>query len=419
MKSLFAIFSLVVCSSVFAQMIKYDDIATKTEVYDLIKGKTIIADVTKEYRHDLTVDGVTLNSGEIFAGLAIAETNLTGIVPVIGVTPAIKLYAPYAQGYYTTGLFSAIEIGNYYQMLFTQRMMLGSGAYFPNPSSIRFYDNLTTNALDKCITLQDYLNAGKPETIAGLLKGYIPCEGDSAINGSLRVTGTLSADGNLNVTNSNILAKNFSVVDGNVTAVGMTISSGHCNLQSANVERELSSQRFHIAADVSGGNVPFALTNFTFGGTYKEPKNNLYDYINEKIEKSASMNVTAQWDDWISEHEGELKSYPIRLQEMSRIYYPKRYECNVLNETTFPKSTKNEIILDPASDKPLDFKLVIAYSSNVPTFEIDSARFWRIVSDRPDAFSDFRPGVISILEFKQISSEAISVVRRDMQEIQR
>jgi hypothetical protein len=383
---------------------------------------TEVHKVTKEYRHDVAVENIKLNSGEMFAGLAIAQTNITGAVPVIGITPTLRLYAPYAQGHYTSGLFSAIEIGDYYQMLYSQRMMTGAAAYFPNLSAIRFYGDLTANELDTCKTLQDYFDEFNFENVARLLKGYIPTDGDSAINGSLRVTGTLASEGTIQITNANIIAKKFSVIDGNLTAVGMAITNGFCNLRAANIEHGLSSPIFHITTGEQPSRLDYAyyaLKNFTFGGSWRDPVNNLYDYINSKVNATVDHSVVDKVTEMVNSLEGELKSYPIVEPEADKVYAPELYKCHVLNERTFPadKSMTNSVAFLPPRNNPFDLRIVVNYTRDIPTFIFDSEHYWKLVSDRNDILTDFQVDVISVLDFKQIGKNTLAVTRRDMQEV--
>lgn len=372
-------------------------------------------EVTREYRHDIAVTNISLSSGEMFEGLALASTNLNNILPVIGETPALRVYAPHQQGWYTTGYFSAIEIGDYYQMLFAQRMMTGSAAYYPNPSSIRFYDDLTTNELDTCKSLQDYLDAASPDTVREMLEGYVPVVGDAAIDGSLRVTGTLASEGTLQITNANIVAKKFSVVDGDLTAVGLTVTNGFCNLQAANVKKGLSSPRVHITTDSLAGYS--CLTNITFGRDWRNPSHNLYGIVITNINNSAATAARNKVAEHLEAYWGAIKASLVHDSVQSAgIAVAVNYELTVLNNETFPfSSATNRVQFPPAFNSgitPTRFELLIDYSRNMPIFKFDSENFWTILSDREDVF-EFTNGVPSLLKFQQIGDTKLIVTRKD------
>lgn len=372
-------------------------------------------EVTREYRHDIAVTNVSLSSGEMFEGLAIASTNLHNVIPVIGETPALKLYAPHQQGWYASGYYSAIEIGDYYQMLFAQRMMTGAASYFPNPSSIRFYDELTTSELDTCKSLQDYLDAASPDTVRDMLEGYVPVVGDSAIDGSLRVTGTLASEGTLQITNANIVAKKFSVVDGNLTAIGLTVTNGFCNLQAANVERGVSSPRVHITTDdLAGYN---CLTNITFGKSWKNPAHNLYGIIVTNVGNTIKTEVRNVVAERLEDNWGNIKGTVVYDKRQSDgIAVAKNFELTVLNNETFPFSSSTNRVLFPQAFNsgvtPTKFELLIDYRSNMPTFKFDSENFWTILSDGEGVF-EFTNGIPSLLKFQQIGDTKLIVTRRD------
>ena len=134
-----------------------DDLHTTTQVVEKVERSVI-----DQHHHDVAVTNVTLQSGEIVGGLVIQATNLVSVVPVINTTAVVQVTAPFAQGHYTPNRFSAIEIGDLWQALFTHRLQIGTAAYFPSPSKIRFTDGLTTNQYDACKSLQDYLDAADP-----------------------------------------------------------------------------------------------------------------------------------------------------------------------------------------------------------------------------------------------------------------
>jgi hypothetical protein len=223
----------------------------------------------------VTLTNVQLKAGQIVAGLAIVDTNLVFVVPVIGATPCVRVWAPYAEGYYTPNQFSAIEIGNQNQALFSQRIIAGTALYCPSPSMLRFTSGLDPdNPQSSCTTLQDYLDVLSPETIAARMAGFVPTNGDSVIDGSLTVNGLLVANGALVFTNADVTINGFLRAGGVLLADGMAVSNGMCNVQFVNTPR------IHIDNGTGeGAAYGHSLTNITFGGTCNAPYSNLHAFI--------------------------------------------------------------------------------------------------------------------------------------------
>ena len=284
-------------------------------VSNLVSGATVITQkewkIQREYTRNVAVTNVQLMAGQIFAGLVLIETNLIAVVPVIGTTACVRVWAPYAEGYHTPNQFSAIEIGDGNQALCSQRIIAGQALYCPNPSMLRFTDGLDpADEEDTCTSLQDYLDVLVPDTIASLTAGLVPTTGDSVIDGSLTVNGSITAngqlisDGTIVITNADIIAKGFSVINRNLTADGMTISNGMCHIRCALLDLGLGTPRIHLengtgASDFDGA----ALTNITFGGTWPAPTTNLRDYMHDLIERRII---------------NELYSYEERIREIVR-----------------------------------------------------------------------------------------------------
>lgn len=235
--------------------------------------------VVREISHDVAVTNVTLGSGQIFAGLAVIGTNLVGIVPVVGTTATVRVWAPYAEGHYTPNQFSAIEIGNQNQALFSQRMIAGTAIYCPSPSMLRFTSSLDPeDPQSTCTTLQDYLDALSPDTVAALMAGFVPADGDGVINGSLTVNGQIVANGAMVFTNADVKINGILDVGGCLLAAGMAVSDGTAHIQ------RINTPRIHID-NGTGAIDPYgnSLTNVTFGGTADQPYYNLREYIHNYV----------------------------------------------------------------------------------------------------------------------------------------
>ena len=234
-----------------------DDLQTTTTVVERVERNII-----DQYHHDVAVTNLALASGQAFAGLVIESTNLVSVVPVIGTTAVVRVFAPFAQGHYTSGMFSAIEIGDFYQLLFAQRLQIGTAAYFPSPSRIRFTDSLNPgDEYDSAPSLQDMIDAVSPERIADYLAGAVQNTGDNVISGSLTVDGLY--------------------VPGELRAASGAVQSIH--VASAGVGR--------IYLGDGGGSPDFAgqsLTNITFGGTREQPSDNLRSYMHRVVSESVA-----------------------------------------------------------------------------------------------------------------------------------
>ena len=393
-----------------------DDLHTTTQVVEKVERS-----VVDQHHHDVAVTNVTLQSGDVFAGLIVNSTNLVSVVPVICTTAVVQITAPYAQGHYTSGRYSAIEIGDLYQALFAQRLQIGTAAYFPSPSRIRFCAGLTTNEYAACTSLQDYLDAANPETVGELLHGYVPCVGDSAINGSLRVTGTLASEGTIQITNANIVARKFSVVDGNLTAIGLTLTNGFCRLQAAEFERGASSPRWHLIGDAEDSS-GFSLTNFTWGGTWRAPRGNLKDYIDTAIlNKGRTIKFELQSD--IEDLSSGALGNAIDLSSgVGSVWNARNHRTAVLNNDTFPAGGKFYFphyshTHEAALNNPLRFNAVLSYSGSVPSIDFGvyapggEEDGWRVLAETPDVYN-FTAGVSVLLEFRQVSDSTVVVTRK-------
>lgn len=394
-----------------------DDLQTTTQVVEKVTRSVI-----DQHHHDVAVTNVTLQSGEIVGGLVIQATNLVSVVPVINTTAVVQVTAPFAQGHYTPNRYSAIEIGDLWQALFTHRLQIGTAAYFPSPSKIRFTDGLTTNQYDACKTLQEYLDAADPTTVGELLHGYVPCVGDSAIDGSLRVTGTLASEGTLQITNANIIARKFSVVDGNLTAIGLTLTNGFCRLQAADIERGASSPRWHLKDD---GRDPYgnALTNFTFGGSWQSPKGNIKSYIDTTINnkgENIKMQLEAEVEDIASTVIGGAID---RGPGGGTVWNAKNHRTALLDDSTFPNGGKFYFphyvhTGEAALANPIHFDVVLNYAGEVPytnfgVYAPDTDVGWRVLAPNPDVYVFSNGGHPVKLEFRQISTNTLTVTRQD------
>lgn len=395
-----------------------DDLHTTTQVVEKVTRSVI-----DQHHHDVAVTNVTLASGEIVGGLVINTTNLVAIIPVLGTTAVVQVTAPYAQGHYTPNRFSAIEIGDLWQMVFVQRLQVGTAVYFPNPSMVRFTDGLTTNQYDTCKSLQDYLDAADPTTVGELLHGYVPCVGDSAIDGSLRVTGTLASEGTIQITNANIIAKKFSVVDGNLTAIGLTLTNGFCRLQAADIERGASTPRLHITDYGDDSVWGLCLSNVTWGGSWNAPRGNLREVLDRIVARDTGrikVELETEIEDIAS---GIIGSAIDRLSGAGTVWNAKNHRTAVLDDATFPNGGKFYFphyvhTGEAALANPIHFDVVLNYAGEVPytdfgVYAPDTDVGWRVLAPTPDVYVFSNGGHPVKLEFRQISTNTLTVTRQD------
>lgn len=392
-----------------------DDLHTTTQVVEKVERSVI-----DQHHHDVAVTNVTLQSGEIVGGLVIQATNLVSVVPVINTTAVVQVTAPFAQGHYTPNRFSAIEIGDLWQALFTHRLQIGTAAYFPSPSKIRFTDGLTTNQYDACKSLQDYLDAADPTTVGELLHGYVPCVGDSAIDGSLRVTGTLASEGTIQITNANIIAKKFSVVDGNLTAIGLTLTNGFCRLQAADIARGASTPRLHITDDGDDSVWGLCLSNVTWGGSWNAPRGNLREVLDRIVARDTGR-IKAELENEVSDIASTVIGAAIdRSSGAGTVWNAKNHRTAVLDDSTFPNGGKFYFphyvhTGEAALINPIHFDVVLNYAGAVPAIDFGvyapgEEDGWRVMAQTPDTYV-FNPGTLCRIEFRQVSTNTLTVTR--------
>lgn len=392
-----------------------DDLHTTTQVVEKVERS-----VVDQHHHDVAVTNVTLQSGEIVGGLVIQATNLVSVVPVINTTAVVQVTAPFAQGHYTPNRYSAIEIGDLWQALFTHRLQIGTAAYFPSPSKIRFTDGLTTNQYDACKTLQEYLDAADPTTVGELLHGYVPCVGDSAIDGSLRVTGTLASEGTIQITNANIIAKKFSVVDGNLTAIGLTLTNGFCRLQAADIERGASTPRLHITDYGDDSVWGLCLSNVTWGGSWNAPRGNLREVLDRIVARDTGR-IKAELENEVSDIASTVIGAAIdRSSGAGTVWNAKNHRTAVLDDSTFPNGGKFYFphyvhTGEAALVNPIHFDVVLNYAGAVPAIDFGvyapgEEDGWRVMAQTPDTYV-FNPGTLCRIEFRQVSTNTLTVTR--------
>ena len=392
-----------------------DDLHTTTQVVEKVERSVI-----DQHHHDVAVTNVTLQSGEIVGGLVIQATNLVSVVPVINTTAVVQVTAPFAQGHYTPNRYSAIEIGDLWQALFTHRLQIGTAAYFPSPSKIRFTDGLTTNQYDACKTLQEYLDAADPTTVGELLHGYVPCVGDSAIDGSLRVTGTLASEGTIQITNANIIAKKFSVVDGNLTAIGLTLTNGFCRLQAADIERGASTPRLHITDYGDDSVWGLCLSNLTWGGSWNAPRGNLREVLDRIVARDTGR-IKVELENEIEDiASGIIGSAIDRSSGVGTVWNAKNHRTALLDDSTFPNGGKLYFphyvhTGEAALVNPIHFDVVLNYAGAAPHIDFgvyspEGDVGWRVMAQTPDAYV-FNPGTLCRIEFRQVSTNTLTVTR--------
>lgn len=403
------------------------DIGRIALIYDLQTTTQVVEKVTHsiidQHHHDIAITNVTLQSGEIVGGLVINTTNLVAIIPILGTTAVVQVTAPYAQGHYTPNRFSAIEIGDLWQMVFVQRLQVGTAAYFPNPSMVRFTDGLTTNQYDTCKSLQDYLDAADPTTVGALLHGYVPCVGDSAIDGSLRVTGTLASEGTLQITNANIIAKKFCVIDGNLTAIGLTLTNGFCRLQAADIERGASTPRLHITDNGDDSVWGLCLSNVTWGGSWNAPRGNLREVLDRIVARDTGR-IKAELENEVSDIASTVIGAAIdRSSGVGTVWNAKNHRTALLDDSTFPNGGKFYFphyvhTGEAALANPIHFDVVLNYAGEVPytnfgVYAPDTDVGWRVLAPNPDVYVFSNGGHPVKLEFRQISTNTLTVTRQD------
>lgn len=379
-----------------------------------LAGVTVWRDTT----HNYVITNVTFESGSIFAGLSVTATNLVGVIPVMGTTATVRVTAPYAQGHYTSGMFSAIEIGNLYQLLFAQRAQIGTALYVPSPERIRFTDGLsTTNQYDECSTLQDYLDAASPDRLAEVLQAYLPATGDDVLDGSLSVTGPVSADSlSAGTVNADAAALGSVSVGGTLQVAGdATVSN--ITATGETTAASVTALKLHIP----GAGV-HALTNITFGTESPKDMRTYLAELSQQTRANAAFDAAQMAEDRALYVAGML---PDVEGDLDNVWNLKLGRTAIFNDTTSPVTPNTaKLVFFPfypsgeftSTNMPLRCAAVVNYTTTVPAFNwgvySPFQGGWRVVAESADVYS-FSAGVPSLLEWRQIGTDTLAVTRRD------
>jgi hypothetical protein len=182
--------------------------------------------------------------------------------------------------YYLPNRFSLLELGHDYQIAAAQWFQVGRYLYAQNPENIVFVGGSQHRSL------QDYLDACSPQTMADLLSCYIPTNGGGRIHGDLTIDGRLTAGELITITNSDIHAKGFQVVNKVLTADGLMASNGMVRLNCARFVIGFGTPRIHLET-----NSPSAIT---YGGTWDHPQGSVFSWQDEHIQQYLAGNVNQQ-----------------------------------------------------------------------------------------------------------------------------
>lgn len=249
---------------------------------------------------------ITTNAPLIFADGQ--DTNVTSIALQAQPTNYTSLSFLHPVSYYLPNRFSLFELGNDYQIVGSQWFQVGRYLYAQNPENIVFVGS------GRHRSLQDYLDACAPETLADLLSCYVPTNGGGRIHGDLEIDGRLTAGELITITNSDIHAKGFQVVNKVLTADGLTASNGMVRLNCARFVLGFGTPRMHLETNT--------LSAITYGGTWDNPEgtmqgllrstcqdllagNTSYQSIEDRDPYVRYNNVKKSFFDW------DLKSLPV------------------------------------------------------------------------------------------------------------
>ena len=182
--------------------------------------------------------------------------------------------------YYLPNRFSLLELGHDYQIAAAQWFQVGRYLYAQNPENIVFVGG------GQHRSLQDYLDACSPQTMADLLSCYIPTNGGGRIHGDLTIDGRLTAGELITITNSDIHAKGFQVVNKVLTADGLMASNGMVRLNCARFVIGFGTPRIHLETN--------DLSAITYGGTWEHPAGSVFSWQDSKIQNYLAGNTGQQ-----------------------------------------------------------------------------------------------------------------------------
>ena len=182
--------------------------------------------------------------------------------------------------YYLPNRFSLLELGHDYQIAAAQWFQVGRYLYAQNPENIVFVGG------GQHRSLQDYLDACSPQTMADLLSCYIPTNGGGRIHGDLTIDGRLTAGELITITNSDIHAKGFQVVNKVLTADGLMASNGMVRLNCARFVIGFGTPRIHLETN--------DLSAITYGGTWENPAGSVFSWQDSKIQNYLAGDIGQQ-----------------------------------------------------------------------------------------------------------------------------
>ena len=205
------------------------------------------------------------------------DTNVTSLALRAQPTNYTALSWMYPVSYYLPNRFSLLELGHDYQIAAAQWFQVGRYLYAQNPENIVFVGG------GQHRSLQDYLDACSPQTMADLLSCYIPTNGGGRIHGDLTIDGRLTAGELITITNSDIHAKGFQVVNKVLTADGLMASNGMVRLNCARFVIGFGTPRIHLETN--------DLSAITYGGTWEQPAGSVFSWQESQIQNYLAGNT--------------------------------------------------------------------------------------------------------------------------------
>lgn len=209
-----------------------------------------------------------------------ADTNVTSLALRAQPENYTSLSWMYPVSYYLPNRFSLLELGHDSQIAAAQWFQVGRYLYAQNPENIVFVGG------GQHRSLQDYLDACSPQTMADLLSCYIPTNGGGRIHGDLTIDGRLTAGELITITNSDIHAKGFQVVNKVLTADGLMASNGMVRLNCARFVIGFGTPRIHLETN--------DLSAITYGGTWEHPAGSVFSWQDSQIQNYLAGNIGQQ-----------------------------------------------------------------------------------------------------------------------------
>ena len=205
------------------------------------------------------------------------DTNVTSLALRAQPENYTSLSWMYPVSYYLPNRFSLLELGHDYQIAAAQWFQVGRYLYAQNPENIVFVGG------GQHRSLQDYLDACSPQTMADLLGCYVPTNGGGRIHGDLTIDGRLTAGELITITNSDIHAKGFKVENKVLTADGLMASNGMVRLNCARFVIGFGTPRIHLETN--------DLSAITYGGTWEHPAGSVFSWQDERIAEHLAGNT--------------------------------------------------------------------------------------------------------------------------------